>query len=193
MGSGNRVFQNTVLGALPQDFNFTGDDSELIIGNDNTIRENVVINRATFRGDTRYWVTRTRCSRGTFRTTARLPIIVCFGYGVKLSGNSVIDSHAIIGSSAVVRGHVAQWVWSEAVAPFRQGYSSYIIVSGNPTHYYDINSIVLTKQFPENSKHIATAYRLIYHGNTSIFDALMRIHDQVPMSPEIENIINFVA
>ena len=48
MGSDNKVFQNTVLGAEPQDFNYRGDASQLIIGNGNIIRENVVVNRATF-------------------------------------------------------------------------------------------------------------------------------------------------
>ena len=48
LGRGNKVFQNTVLGAVPQDFNYKGDPSHLIIGNGNIIRENVVINRATF-------------------------------------------------------------------------------------------------------------------------------------------------
>ena len=47
MGSGNRVFQGSVLGAEPQDFKYKGEETLLVIGNDNVIRENVVINRAT--------------------------------------------------------------------------------------------------------------------------------------------------
>ena len=47
MGKNNMVHQGTVLGALPQDFDFKGEQTELIIGDDNIIRENVVINRAT--------------------------------------------------------------------------------------------------------------------------------------------------
>ena len=50
IGSGNKIHQGSVLGALPQDFDFTGEQTELIIGNDNIIRENVVINRATHTG-----------------------------------------------------------------------------------------------------------------------------------------------
>lgn len=48
MGKGNKVHQNAVLGAEPQDFHFTGEESSLIIGDNNDIRENVVISRATF-------------------------------------------------------------------------------------------------------------------------------------------------
>ena len=41
-------------------------------------------------------------------------------------------------------------------------------------------------------RHIANAYRLIYQGNFSVQDAVQKIIDQVPMSEEIENIVNFV-
>ena len=34
----------------PQDFHYTGEDSRLIIGDNNDIRENVVISRATHAG-----------------------------------------------------------------------------------------------------------------------------------------------
>ena len=46
MGNNNKVFQAAVIAALPQDFHFTGEESEVVIGDNNTIRENVVINRA---------------------------------------------------------------------------------------------------------------------------------------------------
>ena len=39
---------------------------------------------------------------------------------------------------------------------------------------------------------LANAYRLIYQGNFSVQDAVQKIVDQVPMSEEIENIVNFV-
>ena len=46
MGNNNKIYQCTVLGALPQDFSFTGDETELVIGDGNTIRE---IGRASCR------------------------------------------------------------------------------------------------------------------------------------------------
>ncbi|MBF1554283.1 MAG: acyl-ACP--UDP-N-acetylglucosamine O-acyltransferase, partial [Prevotella pleuritidis] len=50
LGAHNKVHQGSVIGALPQDFDFTGEKTELIIGDNNIIRENVVINRATHAG-----------------------------------------------------------------------------------------------------------------------------------------------
>lgn len=49
MGKDNKVHQGTVIGAFPQDFEFQGERSEVIIGDNNTIRENVIINRRPMR------------------------------------------------------------------------------------------------------------------------------------------------
>ena len=47
MGSGNTVFPGTVIGAIPQDLKFKGEETTAEIGNNNRIRENVTINRGT--------------------------------------------------------------------------------------------------------------------------------------------------
>jgi UDP-N-acetylglucosamine acyltransferase len=41
-------------------------------------------------------------------------------------------------------------------------------------------------------KHIANAYRLVFHGQTSIFDAVIQITEQVSDSAEIRNIVEFI-
>jgi UDP-N-acetylglucosamine acyltransferase len=41
-------------------------------------------------------------------------------------------------------------------------------------------------------KHIANAYRLLFHGKTSVFDVINQIKDQVPDGPEIQTIITFL-
>ncbi len=47
MGSGNRVFPFTSIGQIPQDLKYHGEASEVIIGDNNQIRENVTINAGT--------------------------------------------------------------------------------------------------------------------------------------------------
>lgn len=47
MGTNNTVYQGAIIGATPQDFKFKGEDTLLKIGNNNTIREKVIINRGT--------------------------------------------------------------------------------------------------------------------------------------------------
>jgi UDP-N-acetylglucosamine acyltransferase len=41
-------------------------------------------------------------------------------------------------------------------------------------------------------KHIANAYRLLFHGKTSVFDAVNQIEEQVPDGPFMRHIIEFI-
>ncbi|NDC15729.1 MAG: acyl-[acyl-carrier-protein]--UDP-N-acetylglucosamine O-acyltransferase, partial [Synechococcaceae bacterium WB9_2_170] len=47
MGRRNRIFPGACIGLEPQDLKYTGDPTAVVIGDDNTIRECVTINRAT--------------------------------------------------------------------------------------------------------------------------------------------------
>ena len=49
MGNDNRIFPGAVIGAIPQDLKFQGEETTTEIGDNNTIRENVTINRGTDR------------------------------------------------------------------------------------------------------------------------------------------------
>ena len=50
IGDGNQIFQFASIGAVPQDLKFQGEDSELIIGNNNKIRECVTMHKGTKTG-----------------------------------------------------------------------------------------------------------------------------------------------
>ena len=107
MGKGNKVYQNTVLGAEPQDFNFSGDDTPLIIGDENIFRENVVINRATFKtGETRignrnFFMEGVHVSHDT-----KVDDYCTFGYGTKVAGDCEIHSAVIFSSGVIVNANV---------------------------------------------------------------------------------------
>ena len=47
IGKNCRIFPGTVISAIPQDLKFDGEDSEVIIGDNTTIRECVTVNRGT--------------------------------------------------------------------------------------------------------------------------------------------------
>ena len=48
IGKRNTIYCNAMIGVEPQDFHYKGADSKVIIGDDNKIRENVVIARGTY-------------------------------------------------------------------------------------------------------------------------------------------------
>lgn len=197
MGKGNRVFQGAVIAAEPQDFKYKGGDTVAIIGDDNVIRENVVINRATTAEG------KTVIGNGNFlhegvhvSHDTRIGNHSVFGYGSKMSGNCTVEDHVIFGGCVVMSQgcRVGSRSMIQSGCRFRKDIPPYIVAAKEPIAYYGVNAMVLSHEniSEKTIKHISHAYRIIYQGNTSIFDALLMIKDQVPMSKEIQHIIDFV-
>lgn len=197
MGNNNSVHQSTVLGALPQDFNFKGEETELIIGNNNTIRENVVINRATHVGgqtvigDDNFLMEGAHVSHDT-----KIGNHNVMGYGTKIAGDCVIGNGVIFSSSVIENAgtRVGDLAMIQAGITFSKDIPPYIVAGGKPVKYRGINSKMMTMAGIEEriQKHVANAHRLVFHGQNSAFDAVLQINDQVPDSPEIRNIIDFI-
>lgn len=96
LGKNNRVFQHAVLGAEPQDFRYKGDDTLLCIGDNNVIRENVVINRATFAEGKTQIGNNNFIHEGVHVSHDTVVGNNCvIGYGSKLSGNCVLEDYVI--------------------------------------------------------------------------------------------------
>ena len=198
IGKGNKIHQGSVIAALPQDFEFTGEKSECIIGNNNIIRENVVINRATHNGgqtvigDSNFLMEGVHVSHDT-----RIGNNCVFGYGSKVAGNCVIEDGAIFSTSVIENAgtRVGCKTMIQAGTTFSKDVPPYIIAGGSPVKYGGVNTTMLEMAgiSEKVQKHIANAYRLIFHGQTSLFDAVAQVKEQVPDSEEIQNIINFIS
>lgn len=108
LGSGNIVYQNAVIGAKPQDFHFVeGSKTRVIIGNDNRIRENVVIAGSTYEGKA------TIVGNGNFimdQTHICHDVIIhdktVTGIGSIISGESELYEGCILSNNAIVQQHV---------------------------------------------------------------------------------------
>ena len=68
-------------------------------------------------------------------------------------------------------------------------------MNGNPAEYHGSKAAVTQHKHQVTERvlrHIVNAYSMVYQGNLRVQDALQKIEDQVPMSDEIHNIINFI-
>ena len=104
---------------------------------------------------------------------------------IHLSGNVTLHQYC----------HIGSWTLIQSGCRISKDVPPYVIMSGNPVAYHGVNAVVLSQHHNTSERilrHIANAYRLIYQGNFSVQDAVQKIIDQVPMSEEIENIVNFV-
>ncbi|MBQ9093607.1 MAG: acyl-ACP--UDP-N-acetylglucosamine O-acyltransferase [Prevotella sp.] len=197
LGSGNKVFQNTVLGAEPQDFNFKGDDSCLVIGNENIFRENVVINRATYcTGETRignrnFFMEGVHVSHDT-----KVGDYCTFGYGTKVAGDCEVRSGVIFSSSVIINPNVRIGGASVVTSGVRvsRDVPPFIVATHNPVEYGGVNDKLLRTSGTSEKVigHIANAYRLLFHGQTAVIDAINQIRQQVPDGDAVRSIIKFL-
>ena len=197
LGNNNQVYHNTVLGSTPQDFSYHGGDTILEIGNNNVFRENVVISRSSSStgksviGDNNFIMDGVHICHDCNIANHCVIGIKCI-----IAGNCIIGSHAIFSSmvSMFQDTRVGEWSLVQGGCRLKKDVPPYIVTTTNPTSYYGVNVEVL-KHFNVSEKiiqHIAQAYGLIFHSKVSIADALIRVVQEVPMSDEIENIINFI-
>ena len=197
LGRANKVFQGTVLGAEPQDFNYKGDATRLVIGDENIFRENVVVNRATFSdGETRignrnFFMEGVHISRDT-----KVDDYVTFGYGTKIAGDCEVHSAVIFSSGVIVNSNVRIGGASMVTGGVRisRDVPPFIVATDNPVRYAGVNETLLKSSGTSEKviNHIANAYRLVFHGQTSVFDAVIQIKEQVPDSKEIRAIVDFI-
>ena len=196
MGSGNQVFQYTALASLPQDYEFAGEESLLTIGDNNIIRENVVLNRATHAdGKTVVGNNNVLMEGSHISHDSTLGDCSVLGYSVKIAGNCTVGSHTIFSSGVIQhRGsNVGDAVMIQSGTSFGRNVPPYVVVSPEGT-YNGVNAVMCRKLgFSDKViKHIANAYRLVFHSQTSLFDAIIQIREQVPDSEEIRSVIAFL-
>lgn len=198
MGSGNIVYQNAVIGATPQDFHYVeGNSTKVIIGNDNHIRENVVIagstyeDKATIIGDGNFIMDRVHICHDVHVFNKCV-----IGIGVCIAGDCEIHDCSIQSTGVVVQQHVRVGRFSliQSGCRVQKDVPPYVILGGNPAAYNGVNAVVLkhVNVTERIIRHIANTYRIIYTGNFSLQDAVIKIPEQIPMSDEIQDILEFV-
>ena len=111
LGRGNKVYQNTVLGAEPQDFNYKGEVTALEIGDENIIRENVVINRATYATGKTHIGNRNFLMEGVHIShDTKIGNFNVFGYGTKIAASGAQPGDLFFYAKNGTINHVAIYI-----------------------------------------------------------------------------------
>ena len=197
IGKNCRIFPGAVIGAIPQDLKFRGEDTLAIIGDNTTIRECVTINRGTAaKGKT---VVGNNCLIMAYCHVAHDTIVgnnVIMSNCVQLAGEVIIDDFAIIGGGALVHQfcHIGSHVMIQGGALINKDIPPYVKAARNPISYSGINSIGLRRRNfdSETIGQIQEIYRYLYLSGMNNTDAVERIEAELPATKERDEIIQFV-
>ncbi|MEO5722180.1 MAG: acyl-ACP--UDP-N-acetylglucosamine O-acyltransferase [Chthoniobacterales bacterium] len=148
LGQRNRVFEHATLGGEPQDVKFKGEPSQLLIGDDNLIRESVTIHRATGEGNA------TRIGSRNFLMinvhiahNCVLEDDCVFANGTALAGHIRAEDHVYLSSEVGVHQHVrlGRHAMVGGKAAIRQDVLPFLLSDGNPCRVRGLNSVGLRR------------------------------------------------
>jgi len=199
LGQENRVFQFASVGAIPQDKKYRGEESRLVIGNRNTIREFATLNPGTSGG-------------GMVTRIGDDNLFMVYSH---VAHDCLIGNHVILANSAALGGHVTleDYATVAALAAIHQfariGESAYIgagsmvsldippycLANGDRAHLYGLNLIGLKRRGfqPDQVAEIKKAYRTLFAEGLPLKDALACVCREHPSSAEVAHLADFVA
>lgn len=199
MGAGNKIYQGAVIGADPQDFRWKGEQTYCYIGDNNVIREQVIINRGitpqggTRIGDNCFIMAETHIGHDTVIEGKNV-----LGNGVKIAGDAVVGPCTILSSNVILheRAKVGQWAFIKGGCRISTNVPPFVIMAHNPVTYYGVNSSLMSREGDFSEEEIdaaAKAYRHLYQTQTSTYNALRRIEADIDPSRVRDEIMNFVS
>jgi UDP-N-acetylglucosamine acyltransferase len=196
IGSGCRIFHGAVLGTIPQDLKFEGEESFLEIGNNTTIREFATINRGT--KDRWKTIIGDNCLLMAYSHIAHdchLGNNVIIANSVNMAGHVTIEDYVGVGGMTPIHQFVRIGRHSFVGGGLRinKDVPPFILAMGEPLRFGGLNKVGLKRRgfSDEILANIKEAYRIIYQENLTVKDALEKVEEDLDLSEELRNIISF--
>ena len=197
IGDNCHVFPSAVIGAVPQDLKFRGEETWTIIGDNCVLREFVTIHRGTAsKGKTVVGNNNLIMAYCHVAHDCILHDNIIMSNATQLAGEVEVDDFAIIGGGTLVHQftHIGSHCMIQGGSKINKDIPPYVIAARDPIAYCGINSVGLNRRgfTPEQIHTIQEVYRLIYQGGMNTTQALAYIEANIPQSVERDLIVNFI-
>jgi len=198
IGRDNRIFQFASIGEIPQDKKFAGERTRLEIGDRNTIREYVTINRGTEQGG---GVTRVG-SDNWFMAYIHIAHDCAVGNhtilanGASLAGHVVIEDHAILGGFTLVHQFctIGGYAFCGMGSAVSKDVLPYVIISGAPACPHGLNAEGLKRHgfSADTLKALRRAYKTVFRSGLTTEQAIEALEPMCAETPEVGVLVAFL-
>ena len=198
IGIDNTIYQYSSIGEDPQDKKYHGEQSRLEIGDRNTIREFVTINRGTEDGGGLTKIGNDNWLMAYIHI-AHDSIIgnhTTFSNGASLAGHVIVNDHVSLGGFTLVHQFckIGKYAFCGMGSAISKDVLPFTMVSGNPAHPFGPNTEGLkrNKFSKEQIKNIKNAYKIIYRSGLTVENAIENLNDIAEEDGEVKVLINFL-
>ena len=199
IGSYNRFFPGSCIGLEPQDLKYKGAPTEVVIGNRNTFRECVTINRATEEGE--------QTSLGDenlLMAYCHIAHNCVIGNGVIMSNSVQVAGHVLIEDRAVIGGcvgihqfvHIGALSMTGGMTKVERDVPPYCLVEGNPGRIRSLNIVGIRRSGLENEKkkefkQLQETWKLLYRSG-HVMKRGLELAREKQLFPSSAHLCNFL-
>jgi UDP-N-acetylglucosamine acyltransferase len=197
-GAGNQFFAFTSIGQRTQDLKYAGEPTYLEVGDGNTFREFVTVNRGTLEnaktiiGSRNHFLAYCHiahdCTVGSD---------VVFSNNGTLAGHVTVEDHAILGGFTAVHQfcRIGRHAMTGGCSKIVKDVPPFMMADGNPARVRGVNRVGLERHgfSVDTARDLKEAFRLLYRAHLNVGQAIDGIRAQIRETPEIEEVIRFVT
>jgi UDP-N-acetylglucosamine acyltransferase len=198
IGARNRIFPFASVGGAPQDLKYAGEDTELIIGDGNTIRESATLNIGTAGGG---GVTRVG-SNNLFMAYSHVAHDCVVGNGciiansVALAGHVTLEDFVILGGLAAVHQftRLGKHAFIAGGSMVTMDVAPYCTAQGDRAELAGLNVVGLQRHgfSEEQIGRIKEAYKVLFRAKLQLSEAVAQLQTEMGGHSEIDYLLNFV-
>jgi UDP-N-acetylglucosamine acyltransferase len=198
IGSNCEIYPFASLGHIPQDLKFHGEESRLVIGSDNTIREYVTIHPGTEGGGL---VTRigSHClfmGQAHVAHDCQIGDYVVLANGAAIAGHCVVGDHAIFGGLSAVHQFVriGEYAFVGGMSGVESDVIPYGIVVGPRATLKGLNIVGIKRSGINRAqlKHLREAYDLLFADEGTLSERTEKVEKALPDDERVGRIIEFI-
>lgn len=186
------------IGLPPQDIKYKGEDTKLVLGDKNVIREYVSIHRGSVGGDGS-----TVIGSGNFIMAyvhvahdCKIGSHIIMANSVMLGGHVTVGDHVVIGGIAGIHQYtrVGKYVMVGGLSRITQDVPPFMIVSGVEPKLFGPNSIGLKRHGFTDAEinDLKKAYKIFFRQKNTVSEAVKKIQAEMEISDNISQLITFI-
>ena len=198
IGKNNRIFQFASMGEEPQDKKYAGEDTELVIGDNNYIRELCNFSRGTAQGGGKTIIG----NNNWIMACVHIAHDCILGDNIIMANNASLAGHVTVGNFAILSGYtlihqfciVGEHSFTSFASHVNQSIPPYVTVSGEKAKAKGVNTEGLKRRgyTPEQVQQVRRAYKILYRSGLPLEEAKVKLQEMAENSVEIEPLVSFL-
>ena len=198
IGKNNRIFQFASMGEEPQDKKYNGEDTALIIGDNNTIRELCTFSRGTVQGEGKTVIG----NDNWIMACVHIAHDCQLGDNIIMANNASLAGHVTVGNWAILSGYslihqfciVGEHSFTSFASHVNQSIPPYVTVAGEKAKARGVNTEGLKRRgySSEQIQQVRRAYRVLYRSKLPLEEARVKLDEMAAEHDEIKPWVEFL-